>query len=90
MVKQVNDRRDKVAADFLRRFESTAENDSKLYFNSPTSTDPVVPARAGYQLGVLVTRELAKEHLIQTMAHWSQADAKPKIRAALGRIGAMP
>jgi hypothetical protein len=86
LVQQVDGRRDRVAADFLRRFESTTEQDATLYFYSPTANDPVVPARAGYQLGVLVVRELAKQHSLQTLAHWSQAEAKPHIRSALDRI----
>lgn len=90
MVQQVNDRRRQLAADFLRRFESTSEKDAKLYFNDINSKDALVPARAGYQLGVLVIRELAKEHSIRTLAHWSQAEAKPRIRATLERISATP
>jgi hypothetical protein len=86
MVRQVDDRRGPIAADFLRRFESTAEKDATLYFNSNENTDPVVPGRAGYELGVLVVRDLSKRYSIQAMAHWSQAEAKPKIRAALERI----
>jgi len=35
---------------------------------------------------VLVIRELAKHHSIQTMAHWSQSDAKPRIQEALAAI----
>jgi hypothetical protein len=90
MVRQVNDRRARLAADFLHRFESTAEKDAKLYFNDINSKDALVPPRAGYQLGVLVIRELSKEHSVQTMAHWSQADAKPKVLAALERISSLP
>jgi hypothetical protein len=90
MVGQVNDRRGPLAADFLRRFESTAEKDATLYFNDVNSKDALIPARAGYQLGVLVIRELSKEYSIQAMAHWSQADVKPKIHAALERISASP
>ena len=90
MVKQVNDRRGQLAADFLRRFESTTENDAKLYFNDIHSKDALVPARAGYQLGVLVIRELAKQYSIQTMAHWSQAEVQPRIHASLARISAAP
>jgi hypothetical protein len=89
MVRQVDDRRTELAADFLRRFESTAEKDATLYFNSTESKDALVPARGGYQLGVLVVRELSKQHSIQTLAHWSQAEAKPNVRAALQRISAM-
>ena len=88
MVRQVDDRRAELAADFLRRFESTAEKDATLYFNDANSKDAVVPARAGYQLGVLVLRDLSKQHSMQTMAHWPQAEAKPKVRAALERISA--
>jgi len=47
-----------------------------------------VPPRAGYRLGMLVVRELTKQHSIQTLAHWSQAEAKPQVRAALERIAA--
>jgi hypothetical protein len=88
MVRQVDERRGKLAADFLRRFESTAEQDAKLYFNDINSKHALIPARAGYQLGVLVIRDLSKQYSIQTMAHWSQAEAKPKVHAALERISA--
>jgi hypothetical protein len=88
MVRQVDDRRDQLAADFLHRFESTAEKDATLYFNHINSKDAVVPARAGYQLGVLVVRDLSKRYSIQTMAHWSQAEVKPKLHAALERMRA--
>jgi len=90
MVRQVNDRRGQLAADFLHRFESTAGKDATLYFNDVNSKDALVPARAGYQLGVLVIRELSKEYSIQTMAHWSHAEVKPRVRAALERISATP
>lgn len=89
MVRQVNDRRGQLAADFLRRFESTAQQDAKLYFNDINSKDALVPARAGYQLGVLAIRELSKDYSIQTMAHWSQAEVKPRVHAALERISAV-
>jgi hypothetical protein len=88
MVRKVEERRAELAADFLRRFESTTEKDATVYFNDTNSKDAVVPARAGYQLGVIVIRDLAKEYSLQTMAHWSQAEAKPKIRAALERLSA--
>ena len=51
MVQQVDDRRAELAADFLRRFESTAEKDATVYFNDINSKDAVVPARAGYRIG---------------------------------------
>jgi hypothetical protein len=86
MARRVDDRRAELAADFLRRFESTAEKDATVYFNDTNSKDAFVPARAGYQLGVLVSRDLSKQHSLQTMAHWSQAEAKPRIRASLERI----
>ena len=90
MVRRVDERRAELAAELLRRFESTAEKDATLFFNDANSKDPVIPARAGYQLGVLVVTELSKRHSIQTMAHWSQAEAKPKVRAALERIAGAP
>lgn len=90
MVRQVNDRRRQLAADFLQRFESTEQKDATLYFNDINSKDALVPARGGYQLGALAIRELAKEYSIQTMAHWSQAEAKPKVHAALERVSATP
>jgi hypothetical protein len=83
MVGQVDARRAELAADFLRRFASTAQHDATVYFNDTNSKDPVVPARAGYELGALVARELAKQYPIQTLAHWSQADAKAHIRSTL-------
>jgi hypothetical protein len=90
MVRQVDDRRGRLAADFLRRFESTAEKDATLYFNDINSKDAFVPARAGYELGALVVRDLSKQYPIQTMAHWSQAEVKPRVHAALERISATP
>jgi hypothetical protein len=88
MARQVDARRAELARDFLRRFESTQEQDAKAYFNDTNSKDPFVPARAGYQLGVLVVHDLLKRHSLQTLAHWSQEQAKAKVRAALERIGA--
>lgn len=90
MVREVDDRRGELAADFLRRFESTAEQDATLYFNGINAKDARVPTRAGYQLGVLVVRDLAKQYSIQSMAHWPQADAKARVHAALERISATP
>lgn len=90
MVQKVEGARQELAADFLKKFDSTAEEDAKIYFNDINSKDPLVPARAGYHLGVLVARELAKRHSIQTMAHWSQSEARPKIREALTAIAQRP
>jgi len=90
MVRQVDDRRGRLAADFLHRFESTAEQDAKLYFNDIDSKDAFVPARAGYELGVLVVRDLSKQYSMQTMAHWPQVEVKPRVHAALERISATP
>ena len=86
MVQQVDSRQAELAADFLKRFDSTDVNDATVYFHNTNSKDPFVPARAGYELGVLVVRELSKHYSIQVMAHWSQREAKPKIRKALVTI----
>jgi hypothetical protein len=90
MVQQVNERRSQLAADFLNRFESTAKQDATLYFNDVHSKDDLIPARAGYQLGVLVIHELSKEYSVQTIAHWSQAEVKPKLHAALKQMSSTP
>jgi hypothetical protein len=90
MVQQVDSRRGELAAAFLQRFDSTSEKDATVWFNDIFSKDPLVPPRGGYQLGVWVVRELSKQDSIQTMAHWSQADAKPRVRAALERISVTP
>jgi hypothetical protein len=90
MVQKVDSRRQELAADFLKRFDSTAEADARVYFNDTNSKDPFVPARAGYQLGVLIVRELAKQHSIQTMAHWSQSEVRPKIQQALAALARLP
>lgn len=90
MVQQVDSKRQELAADFLKRFDSTEETDAKIYFNDIDSKDPLVPARAGYQLGVLIVRELSKQYSIQTLAHWSQSEARPKIRDALTNIARLP
>jgi hypothetical protein len=86
MVQKVDAGRQDLAADFLKKFSSTQESDAKVYFNDIRSQDPLVPARGGYHLGVLVVRELAKRNSLQTMAHWSQKEARPKIQAALEAI----
>jgi hypothetical protein len=86
MVQKVDANRRGLAADFLKKFASTQETDAKIWFNDIRSQDPVVPARGGYELGVLVAQELAKHYSIQTMAHWPQNEAKPKIQAALEAI----
>ena len=90
MVQQVDDRRDKLAAEFLNRFDSTSEKDASVWFNDINSKGPFVPPRGGYELGVLVVRDLSKQYSNQTMAHWSQAEAKPRVRAALERISVTP
>jgi hypothetical protein len=85
-VQKVDAKRQELAADFLKKFISTQETDAKVWFNDIRSQDPLVPARGGYELGVLVARELAKRYSIQTMAHWPQSEARPKIQAALAAI----
>jgi hypothetical protein len=90
MVQQVDSRRGQLAADFLHRFESTEQKDVTVYFNDIDSKDALVPARGGYELGVLAVRDLSKQYSIQTIAHWSQAEAKPRLRAALERMSATP
>ena len=59
-----------------------------MWFNDTNSKDAVVPARAGYELGALVARELSKQYSLQAMAHWSQAEAKQKIHATLEQMSA--
>ena len=86
MMQKVDGRRQELAADFLKKFDSRQETDAKAYFNDTNSKDPFVPARAGYELGVLVVQELAKHYPLKTMAHWAQGDARPKIREALAAI----
>jgi hypothetical protein len=90
IVQRVDSKRQELAADFLKRFDSREEMDAKIYFNDTNSKDPFVPARAGYQLGVLIVRDLAKQYPIQTMAHWSQSEVRPKIRQALAAIARLP
>lgn len=89
-VQRVDATRRELAADFLKKFDSTQETDAKVWFNDIRSQDPLVPARGGYELGVLVAKELAKRYSVQTMAHWSQTEAKPKIQAALKTIARQP
>lgn len=68
-VQQVDSRRGKLAAELLQRFESTSEKDASVWFNDIRSMGPFVPPRGGYELGVLVVRDLSKQYSIQTMAH---------------------
>jgi hypothetical protein len=90
MVQNVDTRRQELAADFLKKFASTQEVDAKIYFNDINSRDPFVPPRAGYELGALVVRELAKSYSIPTMAHWSQSEAQPKIQETLTAMANVP
>ena len=83
MPRRVDGRRQELAADFLKVFSATDEADARKWFNDDDSKDPVIPARAGYELGALVAREIAQRYSIQTMAHWSRSQAQPRIRAAL-------
>jgi len=85
-VGKVDANRRELAADFLKKFDSTQELDAKVWFNDIRSQDPVVPPRGGYELGVLVAKELAKRYSVQTMAHWPQSEARPKIQTALEAI----
>jgi len=89
-VEKVDANRRELAADFLKKFASTQEMDAKIWFNDIRSQDPVVPPRGGYELGVLVAKELAKRYSVQVMAHWPQSEAKPKIQAALEAIAQSP
>lgn len=86
MAQKVESKRHELAADFLKKFDSTQETDAKIYFNDISSKDALVPARGGYHLGVLVAGELAKRYSIQAMAHWSQSEAQPKVRDALAAM----
>ena len=86
MPRQVDARRKELAADFLEKFTATDDEDARKWFNDTNSKDPVVPARAGYELGVLVVQELAKRYSIQVMAHWPRSQAEPRIEAALASI----
>lgn len=86
MVAQVNGRQRELAADFLKRCDSTSEKDATIYFNDANSKDSFVPPRAGYELGVLVVRKLAKRYSLKAMAHWSQQQAKPRVLQALREI----
>ena len=86
MPQRVDARRKELAAGFLGVFTATDDEDAKKWFNDTNSKDRVVPARAGYELGVLVARELAKRYSIQVMAHWSRGQAEPRIKAALASI----
>lgn len=86
MTEEVNSRQGELARDFLKRFDSTLERDATIYFNDTNSKDPFVPPRAGYELGVLVARKLAEKNSLQTMAHWAQQEAKPRVREALASI----
>lgn len=83
---RVDGRRQELAADFLKSFSATDEADARKWFNDDNSKDPVIPARAGYELGALVVRQIARRYSIQTMAHWSRGQAQPRIRAALRSI----
>ena len=86
MVQQVDGRRRELAADFLKKFSATDDADAKLWFNDIDSKDPVVPARGGYELGVLVVRELSKRYSLQAMAHWSRKETAPRAHEALMSI----
>lgn len=86
MVERVDGRRGELAADFLKVFNATDDADAKKWFNDTNSKDPVIPARAGYELGVLIVHKLGERYSIQTMAHWSRREAEPRIHAALVSI----
>ena len=83
MPKKVDGQRKLLASAFLKSFEATDSHDALVWFNDDNSKDPMVPARAGYELGVLTVRELFTHHSKIEMAHWSRAEAEPHVHAAL-------
>ena len=89
-IPNVDARRPELAEDFLKKFVSTQEADAKIWFNDTNSKDPFVPPRAGYELGVLVVRDLAKHYSLLTMAHWPQSEVQPKIQETLAAMANAP
>jgi hypothetical protein len=82
---QLDARMSSIATDFVSRFSSSSQADGTLYF-SDDSKSSLVPARAGYYLGLRVAEYLGRRYSMQTMAHWSHEEAKPHIMAALRHL----
>jgi len=81
-----------LAALFRSKFDSTDQTDAANYFLSDNSNDPAVPGHTGYYLGMRVAQWLHQSHPLQSLAHWSRAQAEEPVRTALARAcpGAAP
>jgi uncharacterized protein YjaZ len=85
-INELDDRRSFLAADFIKRFASTSQRDASPYFLDERGTDPNIPPRAGYYLGLRVVEDLSRSYSLQQMAHWNRAEAEPHIQAALRHL----
>jgi hypothetical protein len=72
-----------LAALFRSKFNSTDKTDAANYFLLDNSKDPGVPGHTGYYLGMRVAQWLHQSHSLQSLAHWSRAQAEEPIRTAL-------
>jgi hypothetical protein len=82
-VRKMDNRKGKLAADFLAHFDSTSKTEASLYFLDDESKDSNVPARAGYWLGLRVAEQLGRQYPLRIIARWDHEQAKPKIRQVL-------
>lgn len=84
-VVQLNARLPAIATDFVSRLDSSSDTDANLYF-ADENASALVPARAGYFLGLRVAEYLGRQYSLRTMAHWNHDQAKPRILAALRHL----
>jgi hypothetical protein len=72
-----------LATVFVSKFDSTDRIDAANYFLLDNSNDPAVPGHTGYYLDMRVAQWLHQSHTLQSLAHWSRAQAEEPIRTAL-------
>ncbi|MGZ8363885.1 MAG: DUF2268 domain-containing putative Zn-dependent protease [Caulobacteraceae bacterium] len=83
LVPGVEAKRALIAQDILDHFESREEPDYMRYFMGGTKNGEF-PSRAAYYMGFLVADQIGRSGVsLREMAHWSAAEAKPHVRAAL-------
>lgn len=84
LASQVDSRLDRIARDLSARLDSTAEADYRRYCVGGT-VDPLVPSRAGYYIGYLVAKDLARTHSLDQLAHLSSKDVRQAFIKFLAR-----
>jgi uncharacterized protein YjaZ len=70
--------------DILEHLYSTDKEVIRKYFWN-SSTDPVIPKTAGYYIGYLLVREIAKDYSLIDLVRMKEEDFLPEFDQILGK-----